>query len=71
MLEKTAPCSRGGDSTAFSSWTSPGKMRVATPRLSSAMRIARSIRWRACAGSMQTWTNSETSLKSTCRSTSC
>src|SRR6266511_3034131 len=37
-------------------------MSVETPRRSSATRTARSTRWRACAGSMQTWTNSETSL---------
>ncbi len=48
--EKTAPCVRGGDSCASSSCTSSGKMIVATPRSASAVRMPRSIRWRACAG---------------------
>ena len=51
--------------------TSSGTMIVQTPRRSSAIRQARSTRWRACAGTMQTWTYSETSLNRTWRSTSC
>src|SRR5205823_5599347 len=46
--------------------------QVVGQRGAAATRMARSTRWRACAGAMQTWTNScATSLNSVCRSTSC
>ncbi len=40
----------GGSGTAFSSWTSLGKNSAVTVRAASALRIARSIAWRAWAG---------------------